>query len=72
MPYIQYINLLLDPIWSKATFYMINQTMKILITKYTRSATAVDPPAFKSQRVGYQSNQKLLHHYQHSKNQLIS
>ena len=21
--------------------------------------------AFKSQRVGYQSNQKLLHHYQH-------
>ena len=29
-------------------------------------------PAFKSQRVGYQSNQKLLHHYQHSKNQLNS
>ena len=23
--------------------------------------------AFKSQRVGYQSTQKLLHHYQHSK-----
>ena len=23
------------------------------------------PPAFKSQRVEYQSNQKLLHHYQH-------
>ena len=23
------------------------------------------PPAFKSQRVGYQSNQKLLQHYQH-------
>ena len=23
------------------------------------------PPAVKSQRVGYQSNQKLLHHYQH-------
>ena len=22
-------------------------------------------PAFKSQRVGYQSNQKLMHHYQH-------
>ena len=22
------------------------------------------PPAFKSQKVGYQSNQKLLHHYQ--------
>ena len=26
--------------------------------------------SFKSQRVGYQSNQKLLHHYQHSRNQL--
>ena len=25
------------------------------------------PPAFKSQRVRYQSYQKLLHHYQHSK-----
>ena len=25
------------------------------------------PPAFKSQRVGYQSNQKSLHHYQHQK-----
>ena len=31
----------------------------------TRSTTAMDPPAFKSQRVGYPSNQKLLHHYQH-------
>ena len=31
----------------------------------TRSATAVDPPPFKSQRIGYQSNQKLLHHYRH-------
>ena len=30
------------------------------------------PLAFKSQRVGYQSNQKLLHHYQHSKYQLNS
>ena len=27
---------------------------------------------FKSQRVGYQPNQNLLHHYQHSKNQLNS
>ena len=25
------------------------------------------PPVIKNQRVGYQSNQKLLHHYQHSK-----
>ena len=30
------------------------------------------PPLFKIQRVGCQSNQKLLHHYQHSKNQLNS
>ena len=30
------------------------------------------PLAFKSQRVGYQTNQKLLHHYYHTKNQLNS
>ena len=30
------------------------------------------PTAFKSQRVGYQSNQKLLPHYQHYNNQLYS
>ena len=29
-------------------------------------------PAFKGQRVGYQSNQKLLHHYQHLNNKLNS
>ena len=29
-------------------------------------------PEIKSQRLGYQYNQKLLHHYQHSKNQLNS
>ena len=27
------------------------------------------PPTLKSQRVGYQHNQIILHHYQHSKNQ---
>ena len=30
------------------------------------------PPAFKRQRLEYQSNQKLLHHYQHLNNQLNS
>ena len=30
------------------------------------------PPAFVSRRVGSQSNQKLLHHHQHSKNKLNS
>ena len=30
------------------------------------------PLEFKSHTVGYQSNKKLLHHYQHSKNQLNS
>ena len=30
------------------------------------------PQAFKSQGVGYQSNQKLLHHFLHSKHQLNS
>ena len=29
------------------------------------------PPLLR-QRVGYQSNQKLMHHYKHSKNQLNS
>ena len=40
----------------------------------TRSIMAVDliKSAFKSARVGYQSNQILLHHYQHSKNQFNS
>ena len=28
------------------------------------------PPAFKSQTADYQSNKKLMHHYQLSKNQL--
>ena len=36
--------------------------------KYNCSGT----PAFKSQRVEYQSDQKLLRHYQHSLNQLNS
>ena len=35
----------------------------------TRNTTAVNSHHLKV-RVGYQSNQKLLHHYQHSKNQL--
>ena len=30
------------------------------------------PQAFKSQKVAHPSNQKLLHHYQHSKSQLNS
>ena len=34
--------------------------------KYNCSGT----PAFENQRVGYQSNQILLHHFQHSKNLL--
>ena len=40
----------------------------ILNNKYNCSG----PPTIKSQKVGYQSNQKLLHHYKHSKNQLNS
>ena len=36
------------------------------------STTVVGRHHFKSQRVGYQSNIKLLHHYQHSKNQVNS
>ena len=36
------------------------------------STTVVGRHHFKSQRVGYQSNIKLLDHYQHSKNQVNS
>ena len=39
----------------------------VLSSKYTCSG----PPAFKTQRVGYQSSQKSLHHYQHSTNNFI-
>ena len=42
------------------------------LAKTTRSKSCSGPPAFKSQRVGYQSNQKLLHHHQHQNNQLYS
>ena len=46
--------------------YTLKTQLPVLIKyfkykKYNCSGT----PAFKSQRVGYQSNQKLLHHYQH-------
>ena len=37
-----------------------------------RSTTAVDPQHLKVKTIQYQSNRKLLHHYQHSKNQLNS
>ena len=30
------------------------------------------PPAFNREKVGYQSNQKLFHHYQHLNNQVSS
>ena len=41
----------------------------IIYTKQEVQLQWTPPPlAFKSQRVRYQSNQKLLHHYQHLKN----
>ena len=40
-------------------------------TKQNKKDNCSGPLACKSQRVGGQSNQKLLHHYQHSKYQLI-
>ena len=30
------------------------------------------PPAFNREKVGYQSNEKLFHHYQHLNNQVSS
>ena len=41
----------------------------VLFLVKTRSTSTVDPPALKSQKAEYPSDQKLLRHYQHSKNQ---
>ena len=46
---------------SKGVLYIVGTNNK----KYNCSK----PTAFKSQRVGYPPNQKLLHHYKHSKKQ---
>ena len=40
--------------------------------KIKRKSYCSGPPAFKCQRVGHGSTQNLLHHYQHSQNQLNS
>ena len=40
--------------------------------KPNKKCNCSGPPTFISERAGYQSNQKLLHHYQYSKNQLNS
>ena len=39
--------------------------LEIWFTKMKEKYNCSGPPAFKSQRVRYQSNQNLLHHYQH-------
>ena len=44
-------------LWEKENLSI--KTIANINKKYNCSG----PPAFKSQRVGYQSNQKLLHHY---------
>ena len=36
-----------------------------LVSNVNKKYNCSGPPAFKSQNVGYQSNQKLLHNYQH-------
>ena len=45
-----------------------NLAFKMVKSDITRSTTAADPRHLKV-RVGYQSNQKLLHCHHHSKNQ---
>ena len=47
------------------------EIQKKKVKNKTRSTTTMDP-AFKSQRKGYQSSQKLLHDCQHPKYQLSS
>ena len=50
----------------------LNDCLKQIIIGSNRKYICNGPPAFKSQTVGYQSNQKLLHHSRHAKNQLNS
>ena len=50
---------------------VFRKKFKKKVKNKTRSTTTMDP-AFKSQRKGYQSSQKLLHDYQHPKYQLSS
>ena len=51
---------------------MFKQDLSIWKQKQNKNYNCNGPPAFKSQKVGYQSNEKLLHHYQHLKNHLNS
>ena len=59
-----YSKYLLSRIIAKSTFRTVFDSNK----KYN----CCGPTAFKSQRVGYQSNQKLLCYYQHPKNHFNS
>ena len=46
------------------------EVLKLKFLKNCKKNNCNGPLVFKSQRVGYPPIQKLLHHYQHSKNQL--
>ena len=53
----------------------VSDQLIIFLQKFGRIESIYNcsrPPTFKRQRVGYQSNQKLLHHYPHLNNQVNS
>ena len=50
----------------------LNDCLKQNIIGSNKKFNCSGPPGFKSQRVGYQSDQKLLPHSQHAKNRLNS
>ena len=54
----------------KLVVFVANRLAFSLKTISNKKYNCSRPPEFKSKRVRYQSNQKLLHHYQNSKNQL--
>ena len=53
---------ILHHIYSITLHYLYSITIYLIINK---KYTCRGPPAFKSQKVGHQCNQKLPHHYQH-------
>ena len=60
----------LDCAWQREKIFLSLRCSKRLIScdDVNKTHNCSGPPAFKSQIVGYQPNQKSLHRYQHSKN----
>ena len=59
-----FFKLMNNSVFGKTMEDVQQQTQKYYT--YNKTYSCSEPPAFKCQRVGYQCNQKLLHHCQHS------